>query len=150
MSSAHTDTVFRSSTAAQADNYAQSRPSYAPQLFQFIFDHHASQGGAFNKLLDVGCGPGKATRDMAPNFDEVIGADPSEQMIEKARQLGGLSKNGQPIRFEVSTAEGLDQIAGLEPESVDVLTAATSVSSPDQLMQLVFCLVDCLHGLMCL
>ena len=130
MPTVHTDPVFRSSNAAQAEAYAKSRQSYAPELFQFIFDHHASQGGSFKKLLDVGCGPVKATRDMAPKFDEVTGADPSEQMIEKARQLRGSTKTGQPVRFEVSTAEELDNIAGLEPETVDVLTAATSVSNP--------------------
>lgn len=27
-------------------------------------------------LLDVGCGPGNATRDVALSFDEAIGVDP--------------------------------------------------------------------------
>ncbi|KAI9667614.1 MAG: hypothetical protein M1821_000430 [Bathelium mastoideum] len=126
MSTPHTDPVFRSFTAEQAQTYALGRPSYVPELFQFIFDHHASHGGVFHKLLDVGCGPGKATRDMSSRFDEVIGADPGEQMIEQARKLGGSTKTGKPIQFVVSSAEALDKIAGLEEESVDLLTAATS------------------------
>ena len=130
MSAEPRDKIFGSSTAEQAKFYAATRPSYPLELYQYIFDHHAFQKGSFHKLLDVGCGPGKATRDMASKFDEVIGADHGVQMIETARQAGGTTKTGKPIRYELSRAEQLDKISGLEEGSVDMLTAATSVSEP--------------------
>ena len=128
MSTTHTDTIFRSYSAEQANNYAKSRPTYPAELFQFIFERHASGGGSFHRLVDVGCGPGQATRDMLFKFDEVIGVDPGEQMIEKARQSGGTTKAGKPVRYECFPAEEMDKIAGLEEGSVDVLIGAQSVS----------------------
>ena len=49
-------------------------------------------------------------------------------MIEVARELGGKTNTGDSIRFEVAPAETFSQVEGLEPESVDLLTSAMSVS----------------------
>lgn len=38
------------------------------------------------KALDIGCGGGKYSFAMAPYFDEVIGTDISEQMINYAEE----------------------------------------------------------------
>ncbi|KAF2230116.1 S-adenosyl-L-methionine-dependent methyltransferase, partial [Viridothelium virens] len=119
------DPTFSTFTSEQAKHYANSRPSYPTELFQCVFDHHAANGGSFKKLLDVGCGPGKATRDMLPMFEEVIGIDAGPEMIKTARELGGTTKSGKEVQYEVSRAEEIDKIAGLQEETVDMITGAT-------------------------
>jgi trans-aconitate 3-methyltransferase len=123
-----TDPTFRSYSAEEAKLYAASRLSYSQNIYNKILDHHAATGGQFELLLDVGCGPGNATRDLALSFDRTVGADPGAQMIEAANALGGKTKLEKDIEFVVAPAEEISQIKGLEPDSVDLLTAAMAVS----------------------
>ncbi|KAI0849304.1 methyltransferase [Daldinia vernicosa] len=117
------ETTFRSFTPAEASDYAQFRKSYHPTLFNTILNRHTSTGGKLDTLLDVGCGPGIAVRSLGTRFQHAIGFDPSEGMITSAKELGGTSGSGEPIRFEVSTAEDLSEI----PDgSIDLVTAATA------------------------
>ncbi len=123
------DPTFRTYSATQAAAYAAGRGSYAAALYDFILHHHQSTGGEMGMLLDVGCGPGNATRDLAQCFDDAMGIDPGSEMIETARSLGGKTAKGNSIQFRVSAAEDLDKVAKLTPASVDLLTAAMSVSN---------------------
>jgi 2-polyprenyl-3-methyl-5-hydroxy-6-metoxy-1,4-benzoquinol methylase len=131
MSSKASDPTFRSYTLAEAKIYAAHRLSYSEDLYNVVLSHHASTDGQFNLLLDVGCGPGNATRDLASSFDEVVGADPGEEMINAARELEGETKSGKKIRFEVCGAEELTKIEGLEGK-VDLLTAAMAAHCKSQ------------------
>ena len=121
--------TFRSYTREQSDTYVQHRRSYHPDLFKIILDYHKSNNGVLDTVLDVGCGPGIATRGLAPYFNHAFGLDPSQEMIATARSLGGVTSVMEPIRFEVSSAEELGSrssppiIAGA---SVDVITAAAA------------------------
>jgi len=81
-------------------------------------------GGKTGVLLDVGCGPGMATRIFSKHFDLAIGADPGESMIKLATELGGETAKGEPVRWVISTAEEIDKIEGLEKGSVDLVIAA--------------------------
>ena len=119
--------TFRAYTATEGKSYAAGRPPYPPALYDIIFKHHASTGGAFNILLDVGCGPGNCTRVMAPSFEKVIGVDASPGMIESALEFGGSTNSGEAIRYELSSAEAYSGIEGLEEGSVDLLTVAAAV-----------------------
>jgi len=119
------DPTFRNYNASQAKTYVRQRLSYPPQLFTQLLDHHKATGGQFHSLVDVGCGPGVATRDLAHYFDQATGVDPSPEMLNVARELGGRSKEGE-IRYELAPAENCADVAGLEPESVDLITAATA------------------------
>lgn len=125
---ASVEKTFRSYTKAQGANYAEVRRGYHPNLYEIIIDHHTSTGGQFNTLLDVGCGPGIATRALAPRFAHAIGLDPSEGMIENARVLAGASSTNEPIRFEIATAENLGSqlLPPVEDSSVDLITVATA------------------------
>ncbi|KAI6084072.1 S-adenosyl-L-methionine-dependent methyltransferase [Hypoxylon rubiginosum] len=118
--------TFRAYTQEQGQTYAAWRPGYSPKLFKIIIDHHTSTGGQLNTVVDVGCGTGQATQDLAPYFANTIGLDPSEGMINIARS--SVKSSTSPIRFEVSAAEALG--TNLEPpiadSSVDLLTAATA------------------------
>jgi SAM-dependent methyltransferase len=39
------------------------------------------------RLLDLGCGPGKIARELAPHFASVVAVDPSAAMLEAGREL---------------------------------------------------------------
>jgi SAM-dependent methyltransferase len=45
------------------------------------------------RALDFGCGVGRLTRALSPFFDEVVGVDVSDVMLEKARTLRALPAN---------------------------------------------------------
>lgn len=129
--------TFRSYSTEDAAKYAQARLHYSNELYQAIISHHTSSGGNLNSVVDIGCGPGIATFQLAKYFKTVIGLDPSEGMINMARsqlQASGPPNPGVDVKFEVSTAEDIDP--SLIPDgSVDVITAATCAH------------VSCLHTL---
>ncbi|KAI1135740.1 S-adenosyl-L-methionine-dependent methyltransferase [Hypoxylon sp. FL0543] len=118
--------TFRAYTQAQGEAYAADRPRYPPKLFEFIIDHHSSTGGQLDTVVDVGCGTGQATRDLAPYFANAIGLDPSKGMISAARH--SFTSAISPVRFEVSAAEvlGADLTPPIAQGSIDLLTAATA------------------------
>ncbi|KAK7522087.1 S-adenosyl-L-methionine-dependent methyltransferase [Phyllosticta citriasiana] len=120
------DPTFRVYTSSQAATYAQNRGSYPKELYEFILRRHSDTGGGFAQLLDVGCGPGNAMRDLAPHFDAATGCDPGHEMIATAAKLGGSTRSGAAISWRVSSAEELWQASGLAEASVDLLTAATA------------------------
>lgn len=129
------DPTFRNYDPEQAQKYAESRLSYPAPLYDAIINFHTQSKGRSHVLADIGCGPGNATRDLALHFDHVIGLDPSVEMIKIARESGGLTKSGLPLKFAVSTAEDLveNSTSALpaikENGGVDLLTAAMAVSS---------------------
>lgn len=89
--------TFRAYTQKQGELYAADRPGYSPALFKFIIDHHKSTGGELVTFVDVGCGTGQATCDLAQYFSEAIGLDPSEGMIGIARAL--LNRRSRPCNL---------------------------------------------------
>ncbi|KAI3334328.1 hypothetical protein F4824DRAFT_502119 [Ustulina deusta] len=97
--------TFRAYTQAQGDTYAAGRPGYSPELFKIIIAHHTSTSGQLNTVLDIGCGTGQATLDLAPYFANAIGLDPLEGMIGTAR--ASAESANLLVRFEVLAAEAL-------------------------------------------
>ncbi|EXJ89345.1 hypothetical protein A1O3_02412 [Capronia epimyces CBS 606.96] len=145
---AHKDKTFRNYDASSAAAYAQYRPPYPDKLIDIIIDKHVSTGGRLDLLLDVGCGPGTATRSLAPRFTHAVAADPGQSMVEMARQIPSTTRSGEPVRFEVCEAEKLSRLlpvlqesaaqapvqgergpesgSGSASECVDLITAATA------------------------
>ena len=134
------ETTFRQYTPTQAQSYAAARSSYHANLYNAIFDHHATTGGAFGTLMDVGCGPGNATRPLAARFDVAYGLDPSPEMINEAKRLNQGQKqtaSGKEIEFLVAKAEDLLPSPGSgvgaggdewdRGSGVDLLTAGEAV-----------------------
>jgi len=121
------DPTFRNYDAEQAADYALHRGSYAPQIIQEVISRHATRGGAFDVLLDVGCGTGNATRHLASYFERAVGCDAGAEMVAQAVRIGGRSKGERAIGYHVLDAESLDRAAVITPGSVDLLTAAMSV-----------------------
>lgn len=70
-----------------------------PQLLSNLMDHLSPQAGAI--YLDIGCGTGNYTIELFRNGVEVVGVDPSEKMLEKAR-----TKESK-IKWQQGTAENI-------------------------------------------
>ncbi|WP_297009392.1 class I SAM-dependent methyltransferase [uncultured Corynebacterium sp.] len=89
--------------------YAAFRPSYPTQVSSFLADLAPSTGVA----VDVGCGTGQLSTQLADYFGRVVGFDPSESQIAAAEPHPN-------IRYGVASAESLP----LPDSSVDLVTAA--------------------------
>jgi trans-aconitate 3-methyltransferase len=112
-----------------ANEYANSRRSYSQKLYDAVLEYHEMTGGGFNSLVDLGCGPGVAVRDLGRRFTTAVGLDPSQGMVDIARSLGGSAASG-PIIFEQCSAEQLGptvlEKTGLRGGGVDLIIAANS------------------------
>jgi SAM-dependent methyltransferase len=79
-------TIYRGS----APYYARGRPPYSRELVSTLTAECRLDGSG--RLLDVGCGPGILTVELAPSFDEAIGLDPDADMLaegaRRAREAG--------------------------------------------------------------
>lgn len=62
--------------------YSAFRPTYPPELSLFL----SQQVQAHNLAVDVGCGNGQLTTQLAQHFTSVIGVDPSQDQIANADQ----------------------------------------------------------------
>ncbi|KAF7949666.1 uncharacterized protein EAE97_003175 [Botrytis byssoidea] len=123
----NSDPTFRNYTSQQAAKYAAHRLSYPAQLYETVIQHHEKTGGQFNLVLDLGCGPGNATRDIAAYFEEAIGCDAGEAMIGAARKLGGKTKSGKDIVLVVGSGEEFLGLEEVKEGTVDLITVAMAV-----------------------
>jgi len=100
--------------------YDRSR-DHGPEVLALWMNTIASHAGreTIRTILDLGCGTGRFTQSLARHFDaEVIGVDPSEKMLERARE-----KLDDPrVRYEFGRAEALP----LESQSVDMIFMSMS------------------------
>lgn len=128
------EATFRNYDASAAKRYAQYRSGWPASFIESVISQHTSSGGETDLLLDIGCGPGNSTRDLAPHFQTVLGVDPSPSMVEVARGIPVFTARGEPVRYEVGKAEELSSLpvlAELSPKShgrecVDLITASTA------------------------
>ncbi|KAK6845869.1 hypothetical protein PG990_007676 [Apiospora arundinis] len=123
------EVIFRNYSTEDGKHYANFRPHYHENLYKLVIDHHATTGGQFDTIVDLGCGPGTAVRELAPKFQHAFGLDPSEGMISAARSLGGVTSINELIRFEASSAEEIgSQLlpGGIPNASVDLIVASTA------------------------
>jgi len=91
-----------------ADVYALYRPSYPGALVDWVVAE--ARLGPGELVADVGCGTGIFTRLLTERGLRVVGIDPSEDMLEKARAAGG----GADYRRGEAARTGLgDGAAGL-------------------------------------
>ncbi|KAJ9658025.1 hypothetical protein H2198_003994 [Neophaeococcomyces mojaviensis] len=118
------EATFKNYNSTDATKYAAYRPSYPPLLIKMVMEGHTSTGGQTTTVLDIGCGPGIATRQIAAFFEHAIGVDAGQSMIETARNTPCYSSTGEQARFEVCGAEEIDKV--IDAESVDLITVATA------------------------
>ncbi|KAK5118499.1 hypothetical protein LTR62_003014 [Meristemomyces frigidus] len=98
-----------------AASYAQFRPTYPRSLYNTVLAYHR---GPRRQCLDLGCGTGILTREVAKNFDCVLGTDPSTNMIKQAREQSQ-SQHGN-VTFQQGSAESTPELGD---GSVDLVVA---------------------------
>jgi SAM-dependent methyltransferase len=91
-----------------ANQYAQFRPTYPPELFEFIYKHVRHLDTAW----DCGTGNGQAARELSKNFSKVFATDVSTRQIEKAYQA-------ENIVYSIANEK-----SSLDDHSVDLITVA--------------------------
>ncbi|KNA20158.1 hypothetical protein SOVF_054770 [Spinacia oleracea] len=67
----------------QAQQYANARPTYSTELFEFI----ASRTESHDLVWDVGTGSGQAIPPLAKIYKNVIGTDTSQKQLDFAPQI---------------------------------------------------------------
>ncbi|KAJ3113372.1 hypothetical protein HDU96_003475 [Phlyctochytrium bullatum] len=75
-------TTFSDSNFDSA-SYKDFRPTYGPDLYDTVLRFHGVTTPR-NVAIDVACGTGQATLDLARHFRKVIGVEPSDAMRKEA------------------------------------------------------------------
>lgn len=102
---------FRDHFSDVAGAYAAYRPHYPAELFAWL----ASIAPGRALALDTGTGSGQAALGLAAHFDHVVATDASAEQVAHAVRH-------RRISYKVALA----QATGMEPGSVDLVTAATA------------------------
>lgn len=78
--------------STQSDKYAKYRPTYPPDLFEFLTSNIQDQSNAW----DCGTGNGQVAYELAKTFDNVFATDISQAQIDNALQADNISYSVQP------------------------------------------------------
>jgi SAM-dependent methyltransferase len=95
-----------------AELYEKYRPSYPSALVDWILAAPGIPGAG--DVVDVGCGTGISTRLFAERGFSVVGVDPNDAMLGRARGAGGASRY----------ARGEAAATGLPAQCADLVTVA--------------------------
>lgn len=122
----HSDPTFRNYEPTAAKRYAAQRTGYPQRLIDLVIHAHVSTGCCLDHLLDVGCGPGTATQQLAPYFQHATAIDPGFSMIATALASDPpvTTAAGRPVSFHVADASSLTTVA--PSASIDLITCAMS------------------------
>lgn len=99
--------------SASAEHYHRHRPSYPRVLIDWILSTTGQAPPA--RVADIGCGTGIASRLFAQRGFEVVGVDPSQEMLAQAKRAGFVHY----VRADASAT-------GLAKDSIDLVVAAQS------------------------
>ncbi|XP_002531495.2 putative methyltransferase DDB_G0268948 [Ricinus communis] len=103
----------------QAKQYAEGRPNYPQELFQFIASKTPGKGLAW----DVGTGSGQAAQSLAEIYKNVIATDTSLKQLEFAPKLPNVRYQRTPPVIPMNEFE---QYISSE-SSVDLVTIAQAI-----------------------
>jgi ubiquinone/menaquinone biosynthesis C-methylase UbiE len=67
-----------------AQYYSQYRVGYGSEFLDHIVQYFKLDGNG--RLLDLGCGTGQIAIPIAPYFNEVVGLDPEQEMLNEAKK----------------------------------------------------------------
>lgn len=104
--------TFRDYFSGHAEQYAQYRPGYPEELFDYL----TSLVPARDLAWDCGTGNGQAARQLARRFRQVIATDASSKQIEHAFRHPG-------IEYRVEPAEK----TGIPSAAVDLVTVGVAI-----------------------
>ena len=97
---------FQDHFSKQSDGYAKYRPTYPPELFEFL----AAEAAGHEVAWDCATGSGQAAVALGDHFASVIATDASQAQIDAAGSHPG-------VEYRVATAEE----SGLQDQSVDLV-----------------------------
>ncbi|XP_058782338.1 uncharacterized protein LOC131656724 [Vicia villosa] len=103
----------------QGKEYADARPNYPPQLFQFI----ASKTLSHNLAWDVATGTGQAAKSLSTFYKNVIATDASEKQLEFAAKLPNIRYQHTPSTMSMTELEQMVSSQG----TVDLVTIAQAL-----------------------
>lgn len=92
-----------------ADTYDEGRPKLPSKAIEILKTYLKNN---IETIVDIGCGTGLSTEVCTLFADEVIGIEPSTDMLNKAK-----SKENEKMRF----IQGFGNNTGLEDESADIV-----------------------------
>jgi SAM-dependent methyltransferase len=75
---------------ATVDDYRRHRPDYPEALFEWLMEDASLERG--DVVVDVGCGTGISSRQLAARGLRVIAVDPNPAMLAAAEAEGGVSR----------------------------------------------------------
>lgn len=108
-----------------AEYYLRYRPAYPRALVDDLVARLKMAGRG--SLLDLACGPGRATLALAPSFAEVVAVDLEPEMIAVARaEAARLGANN--VRWSVGRAEDVAE----KPETFDLIAIGDAFHRLDQ------------------
>ncbi|WP_182348439.1 class I SAM-dependent methyltransferase [Tomitella gaofuii] len=98
--------------------YARSRPDYPPEVVRYLAEVASPESGRVRWAVDVGCGTGQFTEQLAAVHPAVIGVDPSVDQLANAVA----HRTGGRIEYACGAAERLPIADG----AACLITAAQS------------------------
>ena len=107
---------LRSTFDSAADLYDEARPSYPEELFDDLVELGELEPD--DRLLEIGCATGKATRPLLERGFSVVCVELGAQLAERARR----SLTGLPVEIRVAPFEQWEDEAG----AFDLVYAATA------------------------
>ena len=111
--------------AGTAEAYFRYRPPYPKALLASLVTQAHLPGSAV--LLDLACGPGRVTLDLAASFEHVHAIDLETEMIEVGRREAA-RRGVRNVEWRVGRAEE----ASIAAESVDLITIGEAFHRLDQ------------------
>ena len=93
--------------SSQADHYQRYRPSYPPELFEFI----VAQVKEKDMAWDCATGNGQTAKGLAPHFNKVFATDISQKQLDNAYQAGNIFYSVQPAEQTIFLNNSFDLIA---------------------------------------
>jgi SAM-dependent methyltransferase len=109
-SSSVNSSQLRTTFDSVADRYDAARPSYPESLFDDLVELARIEPG--DRLLEIGCGTGKATRPLLERGFSIVALELGARLAEQARRnLAGLPVDVQVAAFEEwESAERFDAV----------------------------------------
>lgn len=104
--------MFKDHFSKQSDLYAEHRPTYPSELFEYL----AKLAPGNDIAWDCATGNGQAAIELAKNFKTVIASDASETQIENAQKA-------ENIKYVVSNSERIN----IKSNTVDLITVAQAI-----------------------
>lgn len=104
----------------QAKEYADARPTYPSELFEFV----ASKTPCHDLAWDVGTGSGQAILPLAEMYKKVIGTDTSANQLELAPKLPNVIYFLTPPTMSIHE---LQQTATISESYLDLVTVAEAL-----------------------